>query len=162
MRRAAVDEVLLVLDAYRRAETGLAQARVVSPMWSISTGAVLTKLDGTAKGRHRFSGSSQELGVPGQAGRAGRGTRRPSRRSNTAAFVDALLWLILAATRPARPASAALCDRGGLNSNLQRDVTPAKTCQRRFFVTTSCARFWFRPQGVCLSACSRPTGGDSE
>ncbi|HXO24734.1 MAG TPA: signal recognition particle-docking protein FtsY, partial [Streptosporangiaceae bacterium] len=47
-RRAAVDEVLLVLDA-TVGQNGLAQARVFADVVDI-TGAVLTKLDGTAKG----------------------------------------------------------------------------------------------------------------
>ena len=47
-RRAAVDEVLLVLDA-TIGQNGLAQARVFADVVEI-TGAVLTNLDGTAKG----------------------------------------------------------------------------------------------------------------
>ena len=59
-RRAAVDEVLLVLDA-TIGQNGLAQARVFSDVVDI-TGAVLTKLDGTAKGGIVFR-VQQELGV---------------------------------------------------------------------------------------------------
>ena len=47
-RRAAVGEVLLVLDA-TIGQNGLAQARAFADVVDI-TGAVLTKLDGTAKG----------------------------------------------------------------------------------------------------------------
>lgn len=60
-RRAAVDEVLLVLDA-TIGQNGLAQAKVFADVVDI-TGAVLTKLDGTAKGGIVFR-VQQELGVP--------------------------------------------------------------------------------------------------
>lgn len=60
-RRASVDEVLLVLDA-TIGQNGLAQARVFAEVVDIS-GAVLTKLDGTAKGGIVFR-VQQELGVP--------------------------------------------------------------------------------------------------
>ena len=60
-KRAAVDEVLLVLDA-TIGQNGLAQARVFADVVDI-TGVVLTKLDGTAKGGIVFR-VQQELGVP--------------------------------------------------------------------------------------------------
>ena len=60
-RRAAVDEVLLVLDA-TIGQNGLPQARVFAEVVDI-TGVVLTKLDGTAKGGIVFH-VQQELGVP--------------------------------------------------------------------------------------------------
>jgi fused signal recognition particle receptor len=60
-KRAAVDEVLLVLDA-TIGQNGLAQAKVFAEVVDI-TGVVLTKLDGTAKGGIVFR-VQQELGVP--------------------------------------------------------------------------------------------------
>jgi len=60
-KRAAVDEVLLVLDA-TIGQNGLAQARVFADVVDI-TGVALTKLDGTAKGGIVFR-VQQELGVP--------------------------------------------------------------------------------------------------
>ena len=60
-KRAAVDEVLLVLDA-TIGQNGLVQARVFADVVNI-TGVVLTKLDGTAKGGIVFR-VQQELGVP--------------------------------------------------------------------------------------------------
>ncbi|GAB2908379.1 signal recognition particle-docking protein FtsY [Rhodococcus aerolatus] len=60
-RKAAVDEVLLVLDA-TTGQNGLTQARVFSEVVTV-TGVVLTKLDGTAKGGIVFQ-VQRELGVP--------------------------------------------------------------------------------------------------
>ena len=73
-RRAAVDEVLLVLDA-TIGQNGLAQAKVFADVVDI-TGAVLTKLDGTAKGGIVFR-VQQELGVPVKLVGLGRRPRRP-------------------------------------------------------------------------------------
>jgi fused signal recognition particle receptor len=60
-RQAAVDEVLLVLDA-TTGQNGLMQARVFSEVVDV-TGIVLTKLDGTAKGGIVIA-VQRELGVP--------------------------------------------------------------------------------------------------
>jgi fused signal recognition particle receptor len=60
-KQAAVDEVLLVLDA-TTGQNGLAQARVFSEVVDV-TGLVLTKLDGTAKGGIVVA-VQRELGVP--------------------------------------------------------------------------------------------------
>ena len=60
-KQAAVDEVLLVLDA-TTGQNGLAQARVFSEVVDV-TGIVLTKLDGTAKGGIVVA-VQRELGVP--------------------------------------------------------------------------------------------------
>ncbi|KHJ71155.1 signal recognition particle-docking protein FtsY, partial [Rhodococcus sp. Chr-9] len=60
-KKAAVDEVLLVLDA-TIGQNGLMQARVFAEVVDI-TGVVLTKLDGTAKGGIVFQ-VQHELGVP--------------------------------------------------------------------------------------------------
>ncbi|WP_127782713.1 signal recognition particle-docking protein FtsY [Rhodococcus sp. X156] len=60
-KKAAVDEVLLVLDA-TTGQNGLLQARVFSEVVTV-TGVVLTKLDGTAKGGIVFQ-VQRELGVP--------------------------------------------------------------------------------------------------
>jgi fused signal recognition particle receptor len=60
-RQAAVDEVLLVLDA-TTGQNGLRQARVFAEAVDI-TGVVLTKLDGTAKGGIVVA-VQRELGVP--------------------------------------------------------------------------------------------------
>ncbi|MGD9517584.1 signal recognition particle-docking protein FtsY, partial [Mycolicibacterium sp.] len=60
-KRAAVDEVLLVLDA-TIGQNSLPQARVFAEVVDI-TGVVLTKLDGTAMGGIVFR-VQQELGVP--------------------------------------------------------------------------------------------------
>lgn len=60
-KRAAVDEVLLVLDA-TIGQNSLPQAKVFAEVVDI-TGVVLTKLDGTAKGGIVFR-VQQELGVP--------------------------------------------------------------------------------------------------
>ena len=86
-RRAAVDEVLLVLDA-TIGQNGLAQARVFSDVVDI-TGAVLTKLDGTAKGGIVFR-VQQELGVPVKLVGLGEGPDDLA-PFEPAAFVDALL-----------------------------------------------------------------------
>jgi fused signal recognition particle receptor len=87
MRRAAVDEVLLVLDA-TIGQNGLAQARVFADVVDI-TGAVLTKLDGTAKGGIVFR-VQQELGVPVKLVGLGEGPDDLA-PFEPAAFVDALL-----------------------------------------------------------------------
>ena len=60
-KRAAVDEVLLVLDA-TIGQNGLAQAKVFADVVDI-TGVVLTKLDGTAKGGIVVA-IQRELGLP--------------------------------------------------------------------------------------------------
>ncbi|CDO87849.1 cell division protein FtsY [Mycobacterium triplex] len=86
-RRAAVDEVLLVLDA-TIGQNGLAQAKVFAEVVHI-TGAVLTKLDGTAKGGIVFR-VQQELGVPVKLVGLGEGPDDLA-PFETAAFVDALL-----------------------------------------------------------------------
>ncbi len=86
-RRAAVDEVLLVLDA-TIGQNGLAQARVFAEVVDI-TGAVLTKLDGTAKGGIVFR-VQQELGVPVKLVGLGEGADDLA-PFEPAAFVDALL-----------------------------------------------------------------------
>ena len=86
-RRAAVDEVLLVLDA-TIGQNGLAQAQVFADVVDI-TGAVLTKLDGTAKGGIVFR-VQQELGVPVKLVGLGEGPDDLA-PFEPAAFVDALL-----------------------------------------------------------------------
>lgn len=86
-RRAAVDEVLLVLDA-TIGQNGLAQAKVFAEVVDI-TGAVLTKLDGTAKGGIVFR-VQQELGVPVKLVGLGEGPDDLAPFEATA-FVDALL-----------------------------------------------------------------------
>jgi fused signal recognition particle receptor len=86
-RRAAVDEVLLVLDA-TIGQNGLAQARVFADVVDI-TGAVLTKLDGTAKGGIVFR-VQQELGVPVKLVGLGEGPDDLA-PFEPGAFVDALL-----------------------------------------------------------------------
>ncbi len=86
-RRAAVDEVLLVLDA-TIGQNGLAQARVFAEVVAI-TGAVLTKLDGTAKGGIVFR-VQQELGVPVKLVGLGEGPDDLA-PFEPVAFVDALL-----------------------------------------------------------------------
>lgn len=86
-RRASVDEVLLVLDAMI-GQNGLAQARVFAEVVDIS-GAVLTKLDGTAKGGIVFR-VQQELGVPVKLVGLGEGPDDLA-PFEPAAFVDALL-----------------------------------------------------------------------
>jgi fused signal recognition particle receptor len=87
MRRATVDEVLLVLDA-TIGQNGLAQARVFADVVDI-TGAALTKLDGTAKGGIVFR-VQQELGVPVKLVGLGEGPDDLA-PFEPAAFVDALL-----------------------------------------------------------------------
>lgn len=86
-RRAAVDEVLLVLDA-TVGQNGLVQARVFADVVDI-TGVVLTKLDGTAKGGIVFR-VQQELGVPVKLVGLGEGPDDLA-PFEPAAFVDALL-----------------------------------------------------------------------
>ena len=86
-KRAEVDEVLLVLDA-TIGQNGLAQARVFAEVVDI-TGAVLTKLDGTAKGGIVFR-VQQELGVPVKLVGLGEGPDDLA-PFEPAAFVDALL-----------------------------------------------------------------------
>ncbi|WP_179470957.1 signal recognition particle-docking protein FtsY [Mycolicibacterium vinylchloridicum] len=86
-KRAAVDEVLLVLDA-TIGQNGLAQARVFAEVVAI-TGVVLTKLDGTAKGGIVFR-VQQELGVPVKLVGLGEGPDDLA-PFEAAAFVDALL-----------------------------------------------------------------------
>ncbi|BBY66055.1 signal recognition particle-docking protein FtsY [Mycolicibacterium helvum] len=86
-KRAAVDEVLLVLDA-TIGQNGLAQARVFADVVDI-TGVVLTKLDGTAKGGIVFR-VQQELGVPVKLVGLGEGPDDLA-PFEAAAFVDALL-----------------------------------------------------------------------
>ena len=86
-RRAAVDEVLLVLDA-TIGQNGLPQARVFAEVVDI-TGVVLTKLDGTAKGGIVFR-VQQEFGVPVKLVGLGEGPDDLA-PFEPAAFVDALL-----------------------------------------------------------------------
>jgi len=86
-RRAAVDEVLLVLDA-TIGQNGLPQARVFAEVVDI-TGVALTKLDGTAKGGIVFR-VQQELGVPVKLVGLGEGPDDLA-PFEPAAFVDALL-----------------------------------------------------------------------
>jgi fused signal recognition particle receptor len=86
-RRAAVDEVLLVLDA-TIGQNGLAQARVFADVVDI-TGVVLTKLDGTAKGGIVFR-VQQDLGVPVKLVGLGEGADDLA-PFEPEAFVDALL-----------------------------------------------------------------------
>jgi fused signal recognition particle receptor len=86
-KRAAVDEVLLVLDA-TIGQNGLAQARVFADVVAI-TGVVLTKLDGTAKGGIVFR-VQQELGVPVKLVGLGEGPDDLA-PFEPGAFVDALL-----------------------------------------------------------------------
>ena len=86
-RRAAVDEVLLVLDA-TIGQNGLAQARVFAEVVDI-TGVVLTKLDGTAKGGIVFR-VQQDLGVPVKLVGLGEGADDLA-PFEPGAFVDALL-----------------------------------------------------------------------
>lgn len=86
-KRAAVDEVLLVLDA-TIGQNGLAQARVFADVVDI-TGVALTKLDGTAKGGIVFR-VQQELGVPVKLVGLGEGPDDLA-PFEPAPFVDALL-----------------------------------------------------------------------
>lgn len=86
-KRAAVDEVLLVLDA-TIGQNGLMQAKVFSDVVDI-TGVVLTKLDGTAKGGIVFR-VQEDLGVPVKLVGLGEGPDDLA-PFEPAAFVDALL-----------------------------------------------------------------------
>ncbi|MFR9767293.1 signal recognition particle-docking protein FtsY [Nocardia sp. SC052] len=86
-KKAAVDEVLLVLDA-TVGQNGLTQARVFAEVVDI-TGVVLTKLDGTAKGGIVFQ-VQHELGVPVKLVGLGEGADDLA-PFEPAAFVDALL-----------------------------------------------------------------------
>jgi fused signal recognition particle receptor len=86
-KRAAVDEVLLVLDA-TIGQNSLPQARVFAEVVKI-TGVVLTKLDGTAKGGIVFR-VQEELGVPVKLVGLGEGPDDLA-PFEPAAFVDALL-----------------------------------------------------------------------
>ncbi len=86
-KRAAVDEVLLVLDA-TIGQNGLAQAKVFAEVVDI-TGVVLTKLDGTAKGGIVFR-VQQELGLPVKLVGLGEGPDDLA-PFEPSAFVDALL-----------------------------------------------------------------------
>ncbi|MCU1666557.1 MAG: signal recognition particle-docking protein FtsY, partial [Pseudonocardia sp.] len=86
-RQAAVDEVLLVLDA-TTGQNGLTQARVFGDVVDV-TGIVLTKLDGTAKGGIVFR-VQRELGVPVKLVGLGEGPDDLA-PFEPAAFVDALL-----------------------------------------------------------------------
>ncbi|MGI9124812.1 MAG: signal recognition particle-docking protein FtsY, partial [Mycobacterium sp.] len=86
-KRAAVDEVLLVLDA-TIGQNGLMQAKVFADVVDI-TGVVLTKLDGTAKGGIVFR-VQQELGVPVKLVGLGEGPDDLA-PFEPGAFVDALL-----------------------------------------------------------------------
>ncbi|MFX1757009.1 MULTISPECIES: signal recognition particle-docking protein FtsY [Rhodococcus] len=86
-KKAAVDEVLLVLDA-TIGQNGLMQARVFADVVDI-TGVVLTKLDGTAKGGIVFQ-VQHELGVPVKLVGLGEGADDLA-PFEPEAFVDALL-----------------------------------------------------------------------
>ena len=86
-KRAAVDEVLLVLDA-TIGQNGLVQAKVFGDVVDI-TGVVLTKLDGTAKGGIVFR-VQEDLGVPVKLVGLGEGPDDLA-PFEPAAFVDALL-----------------------------------------------------------------------
>ena len=86
-KKAAVDEVLLVLDA-TIGQNGLMQARVFAEVVDI-TGVVLTKLDGTAKGGIVFQ-VQHELGVPVKLVGLGEGADDLA-PFEAEAFVDALL-----------------------------------------------------------------------
>ena len=86
-RQAAVDEVLLVLDA-TTGQNGLIQARVFSEVVDV-TGIVLTKLDGTAKGGIVIA-VQRELNVPVKLVGLGEGPDDLA-PFEPEAFVDALL-----------------------------------------------------------------------
>ena len=86
-KKAAVDEVLLVLDA-TTGQNGLRQARVFAEVVNI-TGIVLTKLDGTAKGGIVIA-VQRELGVPVKLVGLGEGPDDLA-PFDPAAFVDAIL-----------------------------------------------------------------------
>jgi fused signal recognition particle receptor len=86
-RKAAVDEVVLVLDA-TIGQNGLHQAKVFSEVVDV-TAVALTKLDGTAKGGIVFA-VQQELGVPVKLVGLGEG-KDDLAPFEPVAFVDALL-----------------------------------------------------------------------
>ncbi|MEY8208924.1 signal recognition particle-docking protein FtsY [Corynebacterium sp. MNWGS58] len=86
-KKAAVDEVLLVIDA-TVGQNGLMQARVFREVVDIS-GVVLTKLDGTAKGGIVFQ-VQEELGVPVKLVGLGEGADDLA-PFEIESFVDALL-----------------------------------------------------------------------
>ena len=86
-KKAAVDEVLLVLDA-TTGQNGLTQARVFAEVVQV-TGVVLTKLDGTAKGGIVFQ-VQRELGVPVKLVGLGEGPDDLA-PFEPGAFIDALL-----------------------------------------------------------------------
>jgi fused signal recognition particle receptor len=86
-KKAAVDEVLLVLDAVT-GQNGLRQARVFAEVVNI-TGIVLTKLDGTAKGGIVIA-VQRELGVPVKLVGLGEGPDDLA-PFDPDAFVDAIL-----------------------------------------------------------------------
>lgn len=86
-KKAAVDEVLLVLDA-TVGQNGLIQARTFREVVDI-TGVVLTKLDGTAKGGIVFQ-VQEELGVPVKLVGLGEGADHLA-PFEVEGFVDALL-----------------------------------------------------------------------
>lgn len=86
-KRAAVDEVLLVLDA-TVGQNGLTQARAFRDVVDI-TGVVLTKLDGTAKGGIVFQ-IQEELNVPVKLVGLGEGADDLA-PFEPGAFIDALL-----------------------------------------------------------------------
>ncbi|MCP2339726.1 signal recognition particle-docking protein FtsY [Actinomadura rupiterrae] len=86
-KQAAVDEVLLVLDA-TTGQNGMQQARVFAEVVNI-TGVVLTKLDGTAKGGIVVQ-VQRELGVPVKLVGLGEGPDDLA-PFEPGAFVDAIL-----------------------------------------------------------------------
>ncbi|WP_404290934.1 signal recognition particle-docking protein FtsY [Glutamicibacter arilaitensis] len=86
-KKAAIDEVLLVLDA-TTGQNGLAQAKVFSEVVNVS-GIVLTKLDGTAKGGIVIA-IQRQLGVPVKLVGLGEGPDDLA-PFDPEAFVDALL-----------------------------------------------------------------------
>ncbi|MGO3857318.1 MAG: signal recognition particle-docking protein FtsY, partial [Glutamicibacter arilaitensis] len=85
--KAAIDEVLLVLDA-TTGQNGLQQAKVFSEVVNVS-GIVLTKLDGTAKGGIVVA-IQRQLGVPVKLVGLGEGPDDLA-PFNAEDFVDALL-----------------------------------------------------------------------
>ena len=86
-KQAAVDEVLLVIDA-TTGQNGLTQARIFAEVVDV-TGIVLTKLDGTAKGGIVIA-VQRELGVPVKLVGLGEGADDMA-PFDAAEFVDALL-----------------------------------------------------------------------
>ncbi|WP_159610460.1 signal recognition particle-docking protein FtsY [Glutamicibacter sp. JC586] len=86
-KKAAIDEVLLVLDA-TTGQNGLQQAKVFSEVVNVS-GIVLTKLDGTAKGGIVVA-IQRQLGVPVKLVGLGEGPDDLA-PFNPEDFVDALL-----------------------------------------------------------------------